>query len=93
VGVDYIRIGALYDASWTTYHLHVECREMWRFIIWEVCGGEGTVMVGGLREEIVDHDLHKPARDIYGDDDDPPTGLSVSDIYEAFIEHHPRLQR
>ena len=37
------------------YHMHLECRALWDFMIKDVCGGKGMLMLGGLLDEIDDH--------------------------------------
>jgi hypothetical protein len=51
-GRHYVHVSWLYDGRWRTHRMHVECDTLASFIEDEICGGHGTILTGGLGEEI-----------------------------------------
>jgi len=53
-GRAYFRIGVLFEGRWDTLWVHVECAALWEQVRWQLCGGHGGPLIGGLSEEIAD---------------------------------------
>lgn len=56
VGSLHERVGSLYDGRWETYRTHLGCKALALFIEHEVCGDHGSILAGGLGEEIAYQD-------------------------------------
>jgi hypothetical protein len=52
VGRQYVHITYLYDGKWSVHREHRECQALATFIEHEVCNDGGSILTGGLAEEI-----------------------------------------
>ena len=51
-GEDYVRVGCLFEGSWSTLIRCAPCDFLADMIETFECGGEGQILFGGLQEEI-----------------------------------------
>lgn len=56
-GRRYLYFSGIHDGTPFSEHMHAECAALWRFVVKEVCGGEGGMMLGGLGEEIAQREM------------------------------------
>jgi len=56
VGCRHVRVGSLYDGTWSTFRLHLECDRLGQMISVEYCGAHGAWIVGQMDEEIAEYE-------------------------------------
>lgn len=54
----YVRIAAMDSGKWSTLRVHDECMKLWRLVQKNLCGGKGTIIIGGLDLELDGYEPH-----------------------------------
>lgn len=67
VGAEHVCITGLWEGGWSQYRRHLECHGLCDIIETVECGNEGTVLLGGLSEEIrnLEHGPYDEETDTY----------------------------
>jgi hypothetical protein len=81
-GFDYIRVDSLGDGHWSRFAWHVECEALWKFVWDELCGRDGMLYAGGLRDEVSEYDS------MFSDDGE----VTLSDLFKCIPDGYRAME-
>lgn len=86
-GAKYVCISGIQDHEPFRYHAHAECMELWHFTQNVVCGGNGMIMIGGLREELHQYDTMGDVG-YWTNDDNDWIGPDLESLLDEVRDHY-----
>ena len=89
-GFDYIHISGLLDGDWERWHVHFECMTLWNVLIEDICGGKGQIMIGGLEDELQEHDIEYLT--LVNEDGEDNTENHILPLYQAIRDSYKQME-